>query len=84
VRPLAESEGAFSRRLRAARRWGKNIGVRFRDVPDVFPGTARNVRRNLVGLGEGRLVDAEEGAVEKNSNRGMAGSSATQREGTKR
>jgi hypothetical protein len=82
---VLKAPGAFFRPLRAARRLRKNNGVRFRDGPGrFFPGTARNVRRNLFGLrDERRLVDVEESAVEKKRNRGMSGGSATKREGTK-
>src|SRR5712692_11380096 len=52
-RPVLKAPGAFFRPLRAARRLRKNNGVRFRDAPGtVLPGAARNVRRNLFGLGE--------------------------------
>src|SRR5713226_5557901 len=51
---VLKAPGAFFRPLRAARRLRKNNGVRFRDGPGrFFPGTARNVRRNLFGLREG-------------------------------
>src|SRR5713101_1631917 len=48
---LLKARALFPAPLRAARRLRKNNGVRFRDVPGgFFPGTARNVRRNLFGL----------------------------------
>src|SRR5216683_2941257 len=57
-RPGAKGAGRFFPPLAGGARLRKNIGVRFRDGPGrFFPGTARNVRRNLFGF-EGRNADS--------------------------
>src|SRR5712692_144377 len=75
-----KAPGAFSRPLRAARRLRKNNGVRFRDGPGrFFPGTARNVRRNLFGF-EGRNADSWMWRRARWKKKGTVGGLAVQRQ----